>query len=65
MIVELRIQLQEDENGQNVRVIGPLQNKVLCLGMIELAKKAVLEAQTETPRVLVAAGMPGNLPLKS
>ena len=58
-IIELRIQLREDESGQNVSVTGPLQNKVLCYGMLEMAKDAIRQA--EMPRVIPAALVPPGL----
>jgi hypothetical protein len=36
-----------DEKGQ-VGVNGPIQDKILCLGLLELAKLAVIEYNPET-----------------
>ena len=61
-VIEMRIQLTLGENGQQeCRVMGPLQDKVLCLGMLEFAKKAVFEAQVEIPRVVPAGVLPPGL----
>lgn len=45
--------------GVNVR--GPLQNKMLCYGMLELARDVVTNYKpAETPGLLVAHALPGG-----
>lgn len=38
-IIELRIQF--DQSNGNVNVHGPLQNRMLCYGMLEMAREII------------------------
>lgn len=42
-----------------LNVNGPLQDKMLCYGLLELAKDAI-RAHQEPPRVVVATHLPRN-----
>lgn len=55
--MKIEIIIQPDGS---VNVTGPLGNKILCLGALELAKKVVLEFDpNQTPGILVARQKPG------
>lgn len=44
---KVMLTISVDEKGQ-VGVNGPIQDKILCLGLMELAKVAVLEYNPDT-----------------
>ena len=54
--MELRIVVEEGTG--RVLVHGPLANKVLCLGLLEIAKQSVLnwDPQEESPILLAPVG---------
>jgi hypothetical protein len=61
-IVNLAIQLQLGENGeQNVGLKGPLNDRVLCLGMLELAKDVILNGKTDSGIAVVQSAPLGGL----
>ena len=41
--------------SQGIQVGGPINDKVLCLGMMELAKKSVIDYQPQTIQVAPAS----------
>ena len=44
-----------------VSITGPIQEKLLCYGMLELAKDAIREFRPQAqPRVVLADAMPAN-----
>ena len=55
---ELRITLS---NEGEVRVHGPIQDKIFCLGLLEIAKDAVRNYKGEQPNIVVPQiVMPSN-----
>ena len=49
-----RLVIELDDKGQ-LNINGPIQNKVLCLGMLELAKSLVIDFKAEDlPKVVVS-----------
>ncbi len=60
-MIEIIIRMHEDQEGQPVEVKGPLASKVLCLGMLEVAKQVVLTTQVATsPLIRPAMAGPGG-----
>lgn len=53
----LRLVIEVNAQGQ-VQVHGPLDQKVVCLGVLELAKVAVLNFKAEEHRIIPAGIMP-------
>jgi len=60
-VTELAIQLIEEDGKVRIGMKGPLNDKILCLGMMELAKQALLDAKPTGPDILVAQSVPGGL----
>lgn len=50
-----------DQLTGNVQVTGPIQNVVICVGMLDMAKKAIQDfaaEQAKNSRIVPAASMP-------
>ena len=58
--VSLTIQLQiDDAGGQHIGLQGPLNDKILCLGMLSLAKHTLLVEAPKSPSpIAVVQSMP-------
>jgi hypothetical protein len=57
----IRMVIDLDERSGQVTVNGPIDNKILALGLLELARKAVWEFDpTKQGGILLARGLPGN-----
>jgi hypothetical protein len=55
-----RLVIELNDSGQ-VNVSGPIQNKLLCLGMLEFAKDVILKFNIEDqPRVALAPAVDIN-----
>lgn len=55
-----RLIIELEPNGQVV-VNGPIQNKLLCYGLLEAAKDAIKEYKPEEEkRIVVPQMVPGN-----
>lgn len=54
-VIELKISMDNQTGAVNVN--GPIHNKILCLGMLELAKQAIL-AFDPTKAVMPVTAMP-------
>jgi hypothetical protein len=52
----IRMVIDFDERNGQVTVNGPIDNKLLALGLLELARKAVWEF--DPAKILVAQGVP-------
>lgn len=57
---KVKIEIVFDPNTNNVGVTAPLENKVLCLGMLAMAQKLVQDfdpaKQQERPHLIVPRG---------
>lgn len=57
--IELHITF--DQQTGNVQVTGPLPNKLLCYGMLELAKDVIREFKGQAaPELMIARVIPPN-----
>jgi hypothetical protein len=55
----IRMVIDFDERSGQVSVNGPIDNKLLALGLLELARKAVWEFDpTKQAGILLARGVP-------
>lgn len=54
---KIQILIEMDEQGR-VNVNGPLHQKALCLGIVEIARDAILKFRSEPsrPELLIAQG---------
>jgi len=60
--VDLVIQLHIGEKGeQSIGLKGPLGDRILCLGMLELAKDAILNAKPDSGIAVVQSAPLGGL----
>jgi hypothetical protein len=60
--IELVIQLNIDgSGGQSIGLKGPLNDKVLCLGMLEMGKDAILNAKPDSGIAVVQSSPGGKL----
>lgn len=53
--------MDDDKPGHPIAVHGLLGDKLLCLGMLEMAKLIVLQANPGEPRVLPASAVPPGM----
>lgn len=53
----IRIVIEVGDDGK-LNFNGPLNNKILCYGILELAKVAVTEFKAEVPRIVPAGMIP-------
>lgn len=63
-IPKFQLSIRIDEKGL-ISVHGPVNDKILCLGLLEIAKKIVLESKEQPqPNIIIpdlaAPKMPGN-----
>lgn len=50
------------EGGGGVSVTGPIHNKILCYGMLEAAKEAIMEHQRREQDRRIQLASPADLP---
>ena len=48
----IQLVIQFDEKNGGIQLAGPIDNKILCLGMIELAKVAIMNYKPNTSGIV-------------
>lgn len=51
-IPKLQLTIRVDPDGQ-ISVHGPIHDKIFCLGLLEIAKKIVIEHKVQQPKIIV------------
>ncbi len=57
-----RIEMKILIEGQDITVFGPLQNRILCLGILEAAKEAVLDSHRHPGNTVPVPSIPRPRP---
>ena len=51
-IPKVQLNIRLDQNGE-ISVSGPIHDKIFCLGIMEIAKRVILNHRPEQPKIVV------------